>query len=217
MSGLQIFNAHPALYASDASTFAHPVLSIYSDTDAAGRTVGKLQIGSIVLTTTGLLGWTGDGMGGEEQRAFPPWATIPAYRDLADGRRWHIFFTMGAQSVRAVHAAWAFKLIPTKTEIRRVEALKEHALPWKVKATVHYNPLQKIAYFSVVFGLVPLAIISGLALSPSLDAWAPWVPRLWRPSIRAHLAFRRDVRHHRLLRRPLHDGRADRFGTTCAR
>ncbi|HEV2908559.1 MAG TPA: cytochrome b/b6 domain-containing protein, partial [Candidatus Eremiobacteraceae bacterium] len=39
-------------------------------------------------------------------------------------------------------------------------------------------PLQKIAYFSVVFGLVPLAIISGLALSPSFDAWAPWVPWL---------------------------------------
>jgi thiosulfate reductase cytochrome b subunit len=179
MSGLQIFNAHPALYASDASTFAHPVLSIYSDTDAAGRTVGKLQVGSMVFTTTGLLGWTGDGMGGEEQRAFPPWATIPAYRDLADGRRWHIFFAWVLGLCALLYAAWAFKLIPTKTEIREVpEALKEHALPWKVKATAHYNPLQKIAYFSVVFGLVPLAIISGLALSPSFDAWAPWVPWL---------------------------------------
>lgn len=179
MSGLQIFNAHPSLYASDASTFGRPWLSIYSTLDASGKPIGKLQIGSKVFTTTGLLGWTSDGMGGEEQRAFPPWATIPAYRDLADGRRWHIFFAWVLVLCGLAYAVWAFKLIPSKTEIRELpEALKEHTPPWKVKATPDYNPLQKIAYFSAVFGLVPLAIISGLALSPSFDAWAPWVPAL---------------------------------------
>ncbi|HME82682.1 MAG TPA: cytochrome b/b6 domain-containing protein [Candidatus Eremiobacteraceae bacterium] len=179
MSGLQIFMAHPALYASDASKFDAPVFSIYSEMDNAGNPVGKLQIGSKVITTTGLLGWTSDGMGGEASRAFPAWATIPAYRALADGRRWHIFFAWVLGLCAILYAVWAFKLVPTKTEIRELpEALKEHALPWKVKATAHYNPLQKIAYFGVVFMLVPLAIVSGLALSPSFDAWAPWVPAL---------------------------------------
>lgn len=179
MSGLQIFMAHPSLYASDASNFGAPVLSIYSEIDNAGNPAGKLQIGSKVFTTTGFLGWTTDGMGGLAERAFPAWATIPAYRDLADGRRWHIFFAWVLVLCAIAYAFWAFKLVPSKAEIRELpEALKEHALPWKVKASAHYNPLQKTAYFSVVFLLVPLAIVSGLALSPSFDAWAPWVPAL---------------------------------------
>jgi len=179
MSGLQIFMAHPALYASDASRFHSPVFSIFSDVDASGQPVGKVQIGRAVFTTTGLFGWTSDGMGGQASRAFPAWSTIPAYRDLADGRRWHILFAWVLGLCALAYAVWAFKLFPTKSEIRELpEAVKEHALPWKVKATPQYNPLQKTAYFVVVFGLVPLAIVSGLALSPSFDAWAPWVPAL---------------------------------------
>jgi thiosulfate reductase cytochrome b subunit len=168
MSGLQIFMAHPALYASEASKFDAPVLSIYSDVDATGNPVGKLQIGSKVFTTTGFLGWTTDGMGGFGERAFPAWATIPAYRDLANGRRWHIFFAWVLVLCALLYAFWAFKLVPTKKDIREIpEAIKEHALPWKVKASADYNPLQKTAYFGVVF-----------VLSPSFDAWAPWVPAL---------------------------------------
>jgi len=179
MSGLQIFMAHAALYPSDASTFAHPALSIYADVSGAGEPIGHLQIGPLVITTTHLLGWTSDGQGGEGARAFPSWATIPAYRDLADGRRWHIFFAWILGLCALVYAFWALRLIPNKREVRELpEALKEHALPWKVKAEAHYNPLQKIAYFSAVFLLVPLVIVSGLALSPAVDAWAPWLPAL---------------------------------------
>ena len=179
MSGLQIFMAHPALYASDASSFGHPVLSIYADANQANEPAGHLQIGTRVFTTTHVLGWASDGMGGEGNRAFPAWATIPAYRDLANGRRWHIFFAWVLGLCALAYAYWAFKLLPSRKDLHELpEALKEHALPWKVKATPEYNPLQKIAYFSVVFGLVPLAIVSGLALSPSVDAWAPWLPAL---------------------------------------
>jgi thiosulfate reductase cytochrome b subunit len=179
MSGLQIFMAHPALYASDASVFNRPVLSIYADADSAGQAVGHLQIGSRVFTTTHLMGWTSDGQGGEGNRAFPSWATIPAYRDLADGRRWHIFFAWLLGICALIYAYWAFRLVPSKTDIKELpEALKEHALPWKVKAEAHYNPLQKLSYFGVVFVLVPLVIVSGLALSPAVDAWAPWLPAI---------------------------------------
>ncbi len=179
MSGLQIFMAHPNLYASDASVFDHPVLSIYADSDASGNPVGHLQIGSHVFTTTGWLGWTSDGMGGLDARAFPAWTTIPAYRALADGRRWHIFFAWLLGLCALAYAYWAFALVPKKADIEELpHALKEHALPWKVKSKAEYNPMQKIAYFSVVFGLVPLAIVSGLALSPSVDAHAHWLPWL---------------------------------------
>ena len=38
-----------------------------------------------------MLGYSGKA-GMREPRGFPAWATIPSYRDLADGRRWHFFF-----------------------------------------------------------------------------------------------------------------------------
>jgi thiosulfate reductase cytochrome b subunit len=179
MSGLQIFMAHPALYASDASTFQKPWLSIYADADAAGQPVGRLQVGSRVITTTHVLGWTSDGLGNEGSRAFPDWATIPAYRDLADGRRWHLFFAWVLIACALVYAYWGLRLIPKGRELGELpEALKKHILPWRVRAESGYNPLQKTAYFALVFGLVPLAIISGLALGPSVDSWAPWLPAL---------------------------------------
>jgi len=179
MSGLQIFMAHPALYASDASTFDKPVLSIYADAGAAGQPVGRLQVGSHVVTTTHVLGWTSDGFGGENSRAFPAWATIPAYRDLADGRRWHIFFAWVLIACALVYGYWALRLIPKGRELRELpSAVLRHMLPWRVKAESSYNPLQKTAYFTVVFVLVPIAVISGLALGPSVDSWAPWLPAL---------------------------------------
>ena len=33
-----------------------------------------------------------------------------------------------------------------------------------------YNPLQKVAYTMVLFGFIPLIILTGLALSPGIDA-----------------------------------------------
>jgi thiosulfate reductase cytochrome b subunit len=36
-----------------------------------------------------------------------------------------------------------------------------------------YNPLQKIAYLSVIFLLIPLVILTGLTMSPNLNAAFP--------------------------------------------
>ncbi|HEX5234107.1 MAG TPA: cytochrome b/b6 domain-containing protein [Silvibacterium sp.] len=38
-----------------------------------------------------------------------------------------------------------------------------------------YNPLQRLAYFCVVFLLFPLAIWTGLAMSPTVDGAFPWI------------------------------------------
>lgn len=40
---------------------------------------------------------------------------------------------------------------------------------------IGYNPFQKLAYRSVVFGLSPVAILSGLTLSPAVTAAWPWL------------------------------------------
>mgnify|MGYP007026941058 CR=1 FL=1 len=45
--------------------------------------IGVTQVGSLKFETTGLLGYSGK-LGERVPVAFPSWATIPSYRDLAD-------------------------------------------------------------------------------------------------------------------------------------
>jgi thiosulfate reductase cytochrome b subunit len=191
-SGLQIFNAAPFLDASDKSNPAHRVLSIGSPSDGVGTTA----IFGREFNTTGWLGWTPDGMGGSSARAFPSWITIPAYQDLADGRRWHFFFAWVSL------ACWLAWLISTavKGNLREL-VLRPSDLPklWPMQAYYlrlrktpppHgvYNPLQKAAYTIVMFVLAPLVVLTGIALSPGVDAFAhplTWIfggrqfARLW--------------------------------------
>lgn len=179
MSGMQIFNAHPSLYASDASDFQRPVLSISGSLDA-DPPQGWVQVGMRRFYTTHVLGYGPDGEGGETVRAFPSWATIPAYQDLADGRRWHLFSAWIFVICALVYARWAFGLRPSLADLRALPAaLKAHLLPWRVKPRAHLNPMQKLTYFGVVFIVVPIVVLSGLALGPSVDSWAPWLPALF--------------------------------------
>jgi Prokaryotic cytochrome b561 len=55
MSGLQIFNAHPALYVGERSDFDHPTLSIQAHLSANGL-VGQTMIFGHSIDTTGVLG-----------------------------------------------------------------------------------------------------------------------------------------------------------------
>jgi thiosulfate reductase cytochrome b subunit len=179
MSGMQIFNAHPALYASDASKFDAPVLAIEGAVTPGGP-LGWVQVGSHRVYTTHVLGYGPDGMGEESVRAFPSWATIPGPQDLADGRRWHFFFAWILVACALVYAWWGWKLLPTRADLAALpSALKAHLRPWRLHAEARTNPLQKVSYFAVVFVVVPIVVLSGLALGPSVDAWAPWLPALF--------------------------------------
>ena len=76
MSGLQIFNAHPALYWGEASDFARPVFRVYDERSDTGRPVGITSLFAWRFETTGVLGSsTRDGQ--PAYRAFPAWLTIP--------------------------------------------------------------------------------------------------------------------------------------------
>ena len=81
MSGLQIFNAHPALYWGDRSDRDKPLLSIRPMRTESGEMRGITTILGHKFDTTGVLGYS-NGSG----RAFPAWATIPSARWLAMGR-----------------------------------------------------------------------------------------------------------------------------------
>src|ERR1700690_3888794 len=82
-SGLQIFNAHPALYLGKVSTFDHPLVELGSTGEPPVR--GDLNAFGHRLDPTGVLGLSN--VGGEPTaRGFPSWITLPADQDLATGR-----------------------------------------------------------------------------------------------------------------------------------
>ena len=87
LSGLQIFNAHPALYLGKASTFDRPLVDSARRRAIAGFTYAFGHR----FDTTGVLGLSN--VDGEPTaRGFPSWITLPAEQDLATGRRWHFLF-----------------------------------------------------------------------------------------------------------------------------
>jgi thiosulfate reductase cytochrome b subunit len=185
MSGLQIFNAHPALYWGAQSSFAHPLLSFSALQDSAGQVVrGVTQIGNLHFDTTGVLGASRlDGV--LLARGFPAWATLPGPQWLAMGRVWHFFFAWLFVINGLIFAAYALlrghvrDLAPTARDFRNLpHEIVEHAklrFP-KGEAAKHYNALQKIAYFTVIFILGPLVVLTGLTMSPTMDAAFPFLP-----------------------------------------
>lgn len=185
MSGLQIFNAHPALYWGAKSSFAHPWLAMLPG-ERGGQPVGVTLLGGHMFETTGLFGWSGrPGMG--EPRGFPAWATIPSYRDLADGRRWHFFFAWLFVINGLIYLAAGFltrhiarDLWPRRWQLKPAhiwhELLTHAQLKFpKGEAARTYNVLQKGAYLAVIFVLLPLMVATGLTMSPGIDAGAPWL------------------------------------------
>lgn len=182
-SGLQIFNAAPYLDAADQSNPARRVLAI----DAPQPGIGSTTIAGHTFTTTGWLGWTPDGMGGQAARAFPSWITIPAYQDLADGRRWHLFFAWGFS---LAWLTWLLssalkgnlqKMVLRPSDLRKLWPMQAYYLRVRREPPPYdiYNPLQKAAYTIVAFGLFPLLILTGLALSPGIDSMFPWLTQLF--------------------------------------
>ena len=187
MSGLQIFNAHPALYLGMSSDFDHPALSLTAVQASDGTIRGVTQIGRWHFSTTGLFGAsTQDGQ--IVQRGFPAWTTLPSESpNLALGRLWHFAFAWLFVINGALFAAYAFgsghlrrDLLPRSRDILRLpKEIANHArlrFP-KGEQAKHYNALQKLTYFTVIFGLGPLIVLTGLTMSPTMDSAFPWL--LW--------------------------------------
>lgn len=189
MSGLQIFNAHPALYWGEKSTFADPWVSM-SMREVGGVARGITTVGDYQFDTTGVLGWSGaEGM--REQRGFPSWATIPSYRSLADGRMWHFFFAWLFVINGLVYWLWGLigghirrDMLPTRAQLDPRHILHEiitHAqfkFPKGDEARV-YNVIQKFTYLAVIAVLLPLMVATGLSMSPGFNATLPWLTDLF--------------------------------------
>ncbi len=185
MSGLQIFNAHPALYWGPISDFDHPIVYLFGQEDNAGNvTKGITQIGHWQFNTTGVLG--ASRVNGElVARGFPDWATLPGPQWLAMGRLWHFFFAWIFVINGLVFIGYALysrhaqkELFPTHADIRKLgHEIVEHArlrFP-KGEAAKRYNSLQKLAYFFVIFVLGPLIVLTGLTMAPTVDSAFPFL------------------------------------------
>lgn len=176
MSGATIFNAHPRLYwGAYGANYDSPWLVI-------GRRgqEGFVYLAGLEIPTTGLLGYTP-----WSSKALPPLLTIPNYYSLAEGRQWHFFFawvlvlSIVAYLVYSLLSKHFQRDLALKSEERKLAHLwndiKQHArLKFPTgEAARAYNPLQKIAYLGVIFILIPLVILTGMMMSPTLNAAFP--------------------------------------------
>jgi Ni/Fe-hydrogenase b-type cytochrome subunit len=155
MSGLMILNAHPRLYWGQYG----------ANFDRAWLNLGH--------------------------RPFPGWATIPSTYNLAAARIWHLAFAwilvvglLLFLLVSLFNRHVQRELAPTPNELspRHVwHDIKAHArLEFPTgEAALRYNILQKISYVSVIFIFLPLIILTGLTMSPSMDAAWPWLVELF--------------------------------------
>lgn len=184
MSGLQIFNAHPALYFGNKSDFGDPALAM-QPARRGDQLYGVTTVFGHQFNTTGVFGLARAEDGGVEIRGFPWSVTLPGYRSLAMGRRWHFFFAwlfVLNGLFYLVYSLWSGHLrrdlAPRGRELKHIgTSIAEHIklkFP-KGEEAKRYNVLQKLAYLAVVLVLLPLMLATGLAMSPGMDAGYPFL------------------------------------------
>jgi thiosulfate reductase cytochrome b subunit len=182
MSGLQIFNADSQLSWGMTTNFDHPLVEMHSTGDGP-KMRGVTTVFGHPLDTTGLLGASKGGDGHLEDRGFPAWATLPGLRDLGTGRHYHflfawIFVINGALFVGYTIRSRHLKrdLWPSSEDLKSIPASIWEHLQLKHaegEAALRYNVLQKFAYLIILYGLLPLMLLTGLTMSPGMDAAFP--------------------------------------------
>ncbi len=149
------------------------------------------RIGALEMPTTGVLG--ASVINGElRPRGFPTWITLPSYRDLAEGRRWHFFFAWLFVINGFVYLLYGFfaghfrrDLAPSRDQVEAEPsaARDRRRMPGcasrRARRRRRYNALQKFAYLGVIFVLLPLIVLTGLTMSPGMDAAVPWLVDLF--------------------------------------
>lgn len=148
-SGLGIFNAHPRLYWG--------------------------QYGANFDTA-----WL-------ELDRFPGWLTLPVSYSLAMSRHWHLAAAPFFAFALLAYMIWSLAnrhfsrdLAFRVAELRPGHVwqdIKDHArLRFPAgAAALRYNVLQKASYNGVLFLVLPILILTGLTMSPGMNAAWPWL------------------------------------------
>ena len=150
MSGLQIFNAHPALYWGDISTFDNPLASI-----------GEFPSWAVIPSYQDLAG-------GRLWHFFFAWllvinGTVYVLVSLLSRHLGRDLIPTRAELRRVRHS------ISEHIRLRFPQG----------EEAKRYNVIQKLTYLAVIFGLLPLVIATGLCMSPQLNADFPWLPEFF--------------------------------------
>ena len=152
-SGLGIFNAHPRLYWGHYGANFDPA-------------------------------WL-------ELNRFGSWWTLPATYNLALSRHWHLTAAPIFAFALLAYMLWSLanRHVSRDLAFRRNELaprhvwqdIKDHArlrFPTGT-AALRYNVLQKASYIGVIFVALPLVILTGLTMSPGMNAALPWLADLF--------------------------------------
>ena len=126
----------------------------------------------------------------DDSRYLSPWIGLPGYRHtIGMARHWHFLSVLFWVSNGAVFVILLFatdqwkRMVPNSWQIvPDAWAVFVHYatfhLPPEPNGFYHYNALQQLAYFGVVFILAPLAILTGPSMSPALTNRFKWYPKL---------------------------------------
>lgn len=181
MSGLQIFNAHPALnWGKSSYNGKPPLLEIGAREGPNGEMQGVTRVLGAEFDTTGVLGVSTGSDGRSVASAFPQWLMIPGPQWLSMARSWHFFFAWIFVVNGALFVLYTIfsrhltrDLAPNRVELRGIGgSIREHLRFHHAtgEAARVYNVLQKLAYLIVIFGLLPTVILMGFGLSPWFNA-----------------------------------------------
>ena len=127
--------------------------------------------------------WTAE----DEKQPYSPWLALPGHDHLGLGRFWHFIAVVGwlltgvAYLLVVMTSDQWQRLVPTSWDVfpRAWDAALAYLQLELPPAGNPYNALQQLTYFAVVFLLTPLQILTGMAMSPALEARFPWFPRLF--------------------------------------
>ncbi|MBD8063882.1 cytochrome b/b6 domain-containing protein [Devosia sp. PTR5] len=182
LSGLQIFNAHPALYIGQESGFEYDnaILRIGAVNTPDGPR-GQTTLFGQTYDTTGMLEMSGSA-DNPTFTGFPGAVTIPSYRDLATGRVVHFFFAwllVGTLFVwflaSLINGHIRRDLVPKGRDVTGLPRDVLDHVRFRFRHGRSYAPLQKLSYLVVFVVLFPLIILTGLTMSPGMDAAWPWL------------------------------------------
>ncbi len=127
----------------------------------------------------------------EDARYISPALGLPGYRHtIGIARVWHFltvpfFLLNGAififllfytdQWQRLVPVSW--NILPDSWNV--FVHYVTFNMPLEPNGFYHYNALQQLSYFGVIFILAPLAMLTGMAMSPAIENRFHWYPALF--------------------------------------
>lgn len=116
---------------------------------------------------------------------FPGWITLPGHYSLAEARLWHLALAwlfgaalLGFLLAGTANGHFRRDFRTSRAELRWSAIREDIARHLRLDfdhGSAKFNLLQKAAYGIVLFGLLPLMIVTGLAMSPGIDANWPWL------------------------------------------